>query len=161
MEGLIEIYYEVEDENVKLPEYKNIGDAGLDIYANENIYLKPTETIAVSTGLYLQIPVGYYIQIVPRSGISLNTPIRIPNAPATIDSGYRGEVKVILQNISEKHNYAEYKLSQKGNMSGLYRIEKGDRIAQMILSKFEFCSFVQKNINPTNRGTGFGSSGIK
>jgi dUTP pyrophosphatase len=164
MVDLVTVYVKKDSKNIKLPEYKNPGDAGMDIYSNDNVHIKQGETIAISTGLFLQIPIGYYIKIVPRSGLSLNTPLRIVNSPGTIDGGYRGELKVLIQNTSDKNlYYTIYDINQKGNVSGLYKISKGDRIAQMILCKHEFIKFeVREKLDISERGIdGFGSTGIK
>lgn len=163
LDGLVKIKLQMLDKNVKIPEYKLPGDAGMDIYSNENVHIQPGQTIAVSTGIKLQIPVGYYLAIVPRSGLSKNTPLRIANSPGTIDCGYRGEIKILLLNTSEKNYlYSQiYNLDQKGNVPGIYNIQKGDRIAQMILKRFEFMMFdVVDELDISKRGSeGFGSTG--
>lgn len=160
---LVTIKYKLKDNTVKLPEYKHAGDAGMDIYSNEDIHIKPAQTVCVMTGLFLEIPIGYYIKILPRSGISLNTPLRIANSPATIDCGYRGELGIIVTNTSDKNMlYSElYNIDQKGNVSGIYKIKKGDRIAQIVCAKYEFMMFEESELSMSNRGIGgFGSTGI-
>lgn len=169
-------------ENIVLPEYQSEGSSGMDIRATEDVLLMPGETKLISTGLKFEIPEGYEIQIRPRSGLSLNTPLRIPNSPATIDSDYRLELGVILSNISEKiYNvinidnkyilkeqdsslYNVYDISTKGNKNGIYSIKKGDRIAQIVLSKVEKIDI--KIVNKvkdagTTRKGGLGSTGTK
>lgn len=185
-------------EDIDLPSYSNKGDAGMDIRAAENKIILPGQTVVIPTGLKVVIPEGYELQIRPRSGLSLNTPLRIVNSPGTIDSGYRDEVGVILSNTSpvlsqniyndeygyyyfvkidsKKGIYEEdknslgcvvriptYNLNEKHNKYGVYQIKKGDRIAQIVLSKFETIEFnLVENVKSfgLNRGGGFGHSGI-
>ena len=169
-------------EDIVLPEYQSEGSAGMDIRSSEDILLMPGETKLIPTGLKLEIPEGYEIQIRPRSGLSLNTPLRVPNSPATIDSDYRLELGIILSNISEKiynvvninNNYVlkeqdkdlynVYDISTKGNKNGIYSIKKGDRVAQIVLSKVEKTDI--KIVNKvkesgTTRKGGLGSTGTK
>lgn len=147
-----------------MPKYANDGDAGMDICSTKDIYIHPGETVLVPTGLKMAIPYGYEVQIRPRSGISLKTPLRIPNAPGTIDCGYRDEVKVILHNSSVRDDYdCPCSLSDKGNMQGTYLIKRGDRIAQMVFNKVEYAEIHQVDSVGdigTNRGGGFGHTGV-
>ena len=158
----IPIYFEKLDPDVKIPEYNHDDDAGMDIYSNEQVTIRPKETIAVKTGLKLEIPKGYEIQVRPRSGISLKTPMRVANAPGTIDSGYRGEIKVILTNTSCINEETLCYLKTEGNIQGKYTIKKGDKIAQIVLNKIDKMHLLEKDqVNVTERGEkGFGSSGI-
>ena len=136
----LDVLIEVCREDVELPNYANVGDAGMDIRSAVDIEIKPGETIAVPTGIKVAIPVGYEIQVRPRSGISLKTPMRVPNSPGTIDAGFRDEVCVIMHNSSNIDN-GVFSLSDKGNKQGTYKINKGDRIAQLVLkvsTKFFF-----------------------
>lgn len=156
-----------------MPRYAHDGDAGMDIRASEDITLKPGETKAVGTNLKIAVPKGFMIDVRPRSGLSLNTPIRVANAPGTIDSGFRGEVKVILYNSSfpfaihngEIKNLDDvYTLDEKGNKHGTYQIKRGDRIAQLVFMKYEEPEIhVVDDISTINgdRGGGFGHSGLK
>lgn len=160
-----EIFVEKIHEDAVLPFYAHEGDAGMDLCSIDDYRIAPGETILVHTGLKFAIPVGYEVQIRPRSGISLKTPLRIPNAPGTIDSGYRGEICVIMENTSPE-NYSdvpELTLNDKGNQKGPYVIHKGDRIAQMVVAKYEKTSFVPtdsvEGIGQDREG-GFGSSGV-
>ena len=148
-----------------LPSYAHDGDAGMDLYAVEDVILEPGETKLIKTGLKMAIPVGYEVQIRPRSGISLNTPLRIPNAPGTIDSGYRGEICVIMENISAfcKGDSVIYSVKEKGNKNGTYKICKGDRIAQMVVaaySKAEMKICEDVSTVGSDRQGGFGSTGV-
>lgn len=131
-----------------LPAYASIGDAGADIYSAEEITIEPGETKIVPSGIKTIIPGGYCIEIVPRSGLSLKSGLRVANAPGTIDSLYRNEIGVIVTNTGKE----------------AYTIAKGDRIAQMILKKVPKiswieCSEEEFNKYKTDRGAGFGSSG--
>lgn len=127
--------------------YRN--DAGYDIHALNQCVIKPGETVKVNTGIVLEIPDGYYMEIVPRSGYSYKTALRIPNSPGIIDSGYRGEIQVLIHNTST-------------DPFSIYTINRGDKIAQMILKKLENFELQEAEIlSETERSdNGFGSSGI-
>lgn len=134
--------------DAKLPAYQSIGDAGADIYADADVEIRPGQTVTVPTGVKAIIPGGYRISIVPRSGLSLKTGLRVTNAPGTIDCTFRNEIMVIVQNTGDS----------------IYTVAKGDRIAQMILEKTPKIDFVEVSEEEfdkfrTNRGAGFGSSG--
>lgn len=149
MDKTKKVYVEICRENVQLPTYSNIGDAGMDIRAAENVEIMPGETKIIPTGLKVAIPAGYEIQIRPRSGLSLKTPLRIANSPGTIDSGYRDEIGIIISNssiFSDELN--TYSIDEKGNKNGIYSIKFGDRIAQIVLCKYETIEFeeVEKGI---------------
>lgn len=162
------VYIELCREDVKLPVYANINDAGMDIRAAIDVEIKEGETKLIPTGIILAIPEGYEVQVRPRSGISLNTPLRIANTPGTIDSNYRDEIGIIMTNTSNSShkNDKVYLITEKGNKNGIYKINKGDRIAQIVLCKCEKFVFEQvesgkiENIG-INRGGGFGHTGIK
>jgi dUTP pyrophosphatase len=129
-----------------LPEYAHgpQEDAGMDLRSIAEVVLAPGVPQAVPTGLSIEIPAGYEGQVRPRSGLSLKHAILVANAPGTIDPGYRGELRVILVNA--------------GNAD--YKIEKGDRIAQLIIAKYEPVEWEEGDLNETVRGAGgFGSSG--
>ena len=151
-------------EGAQIPEYAREGDAGMDVKAAEDVYISPGETKIVPSGLKFAIPEGYEIQVRPRSGISLKTPLRIANSPGTIDSGYRGEFGVIVSNISVKgaKDGEIYTLENGENQQGTYKIKKGDRIAQIILQRVEKIVFEEGDVTQTgtDRGGGFGSTGI-
>lgn len=160
-----EIFVERMQEDAVLPTYAHDGDAGMDLYSVTDIVIKPGETVLIHTGLKFAIPVGYEVQVRPRSGLSLNTPLRIPNAPGTIDSGYRGEICVILENTSPESykGESELLLTDKGNKKGPYHVKKGDRIAQMVVAKYEKTEFAMTESVETigiNREGGFGSTGV-
>ena len=164
---MIDIHIEKCREDAKLPSYAHDGDAGMDLYAAEDVIIEPGRTALVPVGIKLAIPYGYEVQIRPRSGVSLKTPLRIPNAPGTIDCGYRDEVNVIVYNDSfmvEEEVTEPLTLDSKGCIHGTYKIRKGDRIAQMVVAKVEYANLdVVDSVADigTNRGGGFGSSGIR
>jgi len=129
------------------PEYKTSGSSGVDIRANinEKIILGSMERIAVPTGLYLELPKNIEAQIRPRSGLALKHGITVLNTPGTIDSDYRGEISVVLINLSDS----------------AFEIKSGERIAQLIISRVEKVSWKNINIltNTQRGGGGFGSTG--
>lgn len=133
--------------NNPLPAYETSGSAGMDLRAfiSEEILLKPFERLLISTGLFLELPDGYEAQIRPRSGLAFKHGITLPNSPATIDSDYRGEIKVALINLS--HDF--------------FTIKSGDRIAQMVIAKYEQAELIEvEKLTETKRGEGgFGSTG--
>lgn len=162
----VEVFVEICREGVTMPEYKNSWDAGMDVCAAEEVLLGPGDTIVIPTGLKFAIPEGYEIQVRPRSGISARTPLRISNSPGTIDTGYRDEVGIIVTNSSEICNYCfdEYiTLESHGNRKGSYLIQKGDRIAQLVIQEVPRMSLTVVDSVAhigENRGGGFGSTGI-
>ncbi|HHV99750.1 MAG TPA: aminotransferase [Clostridiaceae bacterium] len=163
----VEVFVEICREGAILPRYANPGDAGMDVFAAEDTIIRPGETVIIPTGLKLAIPEGYEIQIRPRSGISLNTPLRLSNSPGTIDSGYRNELGIIMTNTSSLCCYNQEELlslDSKGNIYGTYKIKKGDRIAQMVLQVVPRIKFVQVDSVEgigNDRGGGFGSTGVR
>jgi dUTP pyrophosphatase len=129
-----------------LPEYAHgpNEDAGMDLRAVESVTLEPGVPHLVPTGLAIEVPPGYEAQVRPRSGLALKHAIAMPNAPGTIDPGYRGEIRVILLNFGHEP----------------YTIHAGDRIAQMIVARYEAVEWVEEELAESRRGTGgFGSSG--
>ena len=128
-----------------LPAYATSGAAGMDVLAAEDLTLKPGQRHAVATGLALAIPEGYEIQVRPRSGLALKHGITVPNTPGTIDSDYRGEVKVIMIN----HGADDF------------AIQRGDRIAQLVLAPVTRAAWEEVDeLDDTARGAGgFGSTG--
>ncbi|MEZ0535929.1 dUTP diphosphatase [Caldicellulosiruptoraceae bacterium PP1] len=135
--------------DLPLPVYVSSGSAGFDIYAkvNNKEILYPGQIKLIKTGLIFELPDGYEAQVRSRSGLSLKYGIAVLNSPGTIDSDYRGEVGVILINLGEKP----------------FEINRGDRIAQVIISKYVKVEIIEeKELSETERGeNGFGSSGIK
>jgi dUTP pyrophosphatase len=162
----VDVHVEVCREGVVLPAYAREGDAGMDVCAAEEVLLGPGDTLIVPTGLKFAIPEGYEIQVRPRSGLTARTPLRVSNAPGTIDSGYRDEVGIIMTNTSEICSYCydeDITLDDHGNRKGNYRIRKGDRIAQLVLKEVPRMRLVPvacvRDIG-TDRGGGFGSTGV-
>lgn len=133
----------------ELPEYKTKYSAGLDLRANieEDVILKPLERKLIPTGLFIELPEGYEAQIRPRSGLALKSGIGVLNSPGTIDADYRGEIGIILVNLSNDK----------------FVVKDGERICQMIIAKHETISLIEVNVlNETERGAGgFGHTGTK
>ena len=133
----------------ELPAYETIASAGLDIraYIENTIILKPFERKLIKTGLFLEIPIGFEAQVRPRSGLALKNGITVLNSPGTIDADYRGEIGVILINLSQEN----------------FEINSGDRIAQLVFAKVEQANWLKVNtLSDTARGEGgFGSTGKK
>ena len=139
----IKIYRETDN---PLPEFKNKGDAGLDIRSNEDVTVRAFNWATIGTGLYIIIPYGYEGQIRSRSGLAAKYGLQVLNSPGTIDSGYRDELKVILMN----HNHLPYE------------IKKGDRIAQLVIKPVVDATFEETDlmIRDGDRGGGLGSTGV-
>jgi dUTP pyrophosphatase len=131
----------------RLPVYAHPGDAGADLQAAESLVLEPGERATVGTGVSIALPDGYVAFVVPRSGLAFKHGITIVNAPGTVDAGYRGEIKVALLNTDARE---------------AYRIEAGDRIAQVVVMPVSRARFVQVDRLPgSDRGEGgFGSTGF-
>jgi dUTP pyrophosphatase len=129
-----------------LPEYASKGAAGMDICSAESVILRMGKRLAVATGFAFAIPKGYEVQVRPRSGLALKHGVTCLNTPGTIDSDYRGEVKVILANLGDDD----------------FLIEKGDRIAQIVVAPVQHAAMVEVDeIEDTARGAGgFGSTGV-
>ncbi|MGI6084942.1 MAG: dUTP diphosphatase [Acetivibrionales bacterium] len=164
---MIDVYVEIIRDGVKLPFYANPNDAGMDVCAAEEIIIEPGQTVIIPTGLKFAIPEGYEIQVRPRSGISLKTPLRLANSPGTIDAGYRDELGIIMNNssiVSSGENTDEYlSLDSKGNQKGTYIIRKGERIAQLVLAEVPRMNLkLVDSVREigTDRGGGFGSTGL-
>ncbi len=133
--------------NNAIPAYQTALAAGMDVcaYIAETIVLQPLQRLAVPTGLYLQIPAGYEVQLRPRSGLAMKQGLTLLNSPGTIDADYRGEIKVIMVNLSNEPQ----------------SIQTGERIAQMVIAKHETIQWLEvANLDESERGTGgFGSTG--
>ncbi|KQL21868.1 deoxyuridine 5'-triphosphate nucleotidohydrolase [Cytobacillus solani] len=169
-----------------IPQYAREGDAGFDLVAVKDVIIEPGETALVKTGLAFELPQGYEMQVRPRSGVTLKTKLRVQLG--TVDSGFRGEVGVIVDNISReviKHfgkdgnlervimsgqalavvkNIGEqYEAIGEITEDGTYIIRKGDRIAQAVIKPIEQAAFIEVDtLGETDRGEGgFGSSGVK
>lgn len=130
-----------------LPSYATAGAAGMDVVAAEDVQLAPGARHAVATGFALAIPEGYEIQVRPRSGLALKHGISLPNTPGTIDSDYRGELKIIMINLGDE----------------TFEIRRGDRIAQLVAAPVQLAAFHEVGeLGETVRGEGgFGSTGVR
>ena len=135
--------------NQDLPHYETIASAGMDLRANlsESRILKPLERSIVGTGLFIELPIGFEAQVRPRSGLAAKKGITVLNAPGTVDADYRGEIGVILVNLSNED----------------FTIENGERIAQLVIAKHERAEWIEvEELSETSRGDGgFGSTGTK
>ena len=135
--------------NNPLPEYAHVGDAGMDLRANltEPVTIDPFKRKLIPTGLFIQLPEGYEAQVRPRSGLALKHGLSVINTPGTIDTFYRGEIGVVLINLSNDP----------------FVVNNGDRIAQMVFKKYENAEFIEvESLDMDNdRGGGYGHSGIK
>ena len=158
------------EEGVKVPTYAHKTDAGLDIYAKEEIILEPGETKIIGTGIKMAIPEGYAILIQPRSGQSVKTKLRIANTPGLIDAGYRDEIGVVVENIEPPFKDIDYEFDDNGEIhiksilhGNAYTIVEGQRFAQMRLVQVPKAEFVEvESVGEIgeDRNGGFGSSGI-
>ena len=131
----------------KLPAYETIASAGMDLRANisEAVILKPLARAIIKTGLFIELPIGFEAQVRPRSGLAAKQGLTVLNSPGTVDADYRGEIGVILVNLSNTD----------------FKIENGERIAQLVIAKHERAQWVEvQELNETSRGEGgFGSTG--
>lgn len=131
-----------------LPSYETIASAGMDLRANlmQPVVIEPMERALIPTGLFMELPIGYEAQVRPRSGLALKKGITCLNSPGTVDADYRGEVGVILANLSKE----------------TFVVENGERIAQMVIAKHERAEWVEaEELSTTERGAGgFGSTGV-
>ena len=169
MSEIIRVYVERTNPEVELPAYANLFDSGMDVRASENVTIGLQQTVIIPTGLKFAIPEGFEIQVRARSGLSFNTPLRVSNGIGTIDCGYRNELGIIMTNTSETgfvpgspHGF--YNISTKGNLHGTYQIQKGDRIAQIVLQRVPRIEWVEvESVSDigTDRNGGFGSTGVK
>jgi dUTP pyrophosphatase len=135
--------------NHDLPNYETIASAGMDLRANikASMALKPLGRTIIKTGLFIELPIGYEAQVRPRSGLAAKKGITVLNAPGTIDADYRGEIGVILVNLSNED----------------FIIENGERVAQLVIAKYERAEWIEvETLSETSRGEGgFGSTGTK
>ena len=129
-----------------IPTYAKFGDAGADLYSVEEKLIKPGQRTLVKTGIAIALPLGYVGLVHPRSGLALKNGISVVNTPGTIDSGYRGEIKIILINTDAKETF---------------EVKRGDRIAQLVFQTFESARFFEVEQLPESKrgGGGFGSTG--
>lgn len=132
----------------QVPHYETIASAGMDLRANlsESVNLNPLERTIIKTGLFIELPVGFEAQVRPRSGLAAKKGITVLNAPGTVDADYRGEIGVILVNLSNE----------------AFTIENGERVAQLVIAKHERAEWIEvEELSSTERGEGgFGSTGV-
>ncbi len=144
----MKIFRVSEDFNdLPLPSYMTEGSAGMDLYAavNEPVVINPMSSVLVPTNLKIELPIGFEAQIRPRSGLAFRNKVILPNSPGTIDSDYRGEIRVIMMNLGTEQ----------------FIVNRGDRIAQMVISEYKRVSWKEsQSLGKTDRGEGgFGSTG--
>ncbi len=139
----------INQSNNPLPEYKTVGSSGMDVraFTSEKISIKPLERVLIKTGLFLEMEIGMECQVRPRSGLALKQGLTVLNTPGTVDADYRGELGVILINLSNKEVF----------------IENGERIAQLVFAKIDSVDWTEvQSTESTDRGSGgFGSTGLK
>ena len=167
----MEIKFKRISKDAILPKYAYKDDAGMDIFALEDIEVKPGETKLIPTGIKVAIPIGYELQVRPKSGRALKTKLRVANTPGTIDSGYRDEIGVIIENIEPPIKDITYEFDSHGRpiITSIehgrpFIIEKGSKFAQLVLSEVPTASFYKvDDVGKIgeNRGGGFGSTGVK
>lgn len=165
----IKIPIEISNENAKIPTYANKGDVGADLYAIEDVDINPGETKLIRTGIKIAVPYGYEAQVRPKSGLSLKTKMRLSNCVGTIDSGYRDEVGVIIDNIEPPIKDITYEFDDNGKITitsilhgSPIHISKGQKIAQLVIKEnvsAEFYEVKDIKIIKGDRGGGFGSTG--
>ena len=137
------------DKELSLPKYETDGSAGMDLYSTKNTWIIPGQISIISTGIAISLPKGYEAQIRPRSGLAAKHGITVVNAPGTIDSDYRGEIKIILTNLSRQQ----------------HQVLRGNRIAQMVINRVEQINWLPVktglDLEQSERGSGgFGSTGL-
>ncbi|MDO5750816.1 MAG: dUTP diphosphatase [Rothia sp. (in: high G+C Gram-positive bacteria)] len=148
MTNPINVTVKLLDPELPAPEYAKPGDAGADLRSRVDVKLEPGERMLIPTGVAIALPEGFVGLVHPRSGLAVKHGITIVNAPGTIDSGYRGEIMITLLNTDR---------------SKAFQIKRGDRIAQLVIQRYEQANFIAvEELDATERGTsGFGSSGLK
>jgi dUTP pyrophosphatase len=141
----IDIKFQKLHPDAQVPSYAHVGDAGADVYAVAEVMLQPQHRAAISTGLAVDIPIGYEIQVRPKSGLALKHGIAVLNSPGTVDAGYRGEIQVIVINLGTE----------------AYTFTKGQKIAQLVLKPVIQAQYIEGELGTSDRGIGgFGSTGL-
>ena len=142
----IEIKFQKLHPDAQIPSYAHIGDAGADVYTVTEMTVAPQKRAAIPTGLAVDIPIGYEIQVRPNSGLALKHGITVLNSPGTVDAGYRGEIQVIVINLGDE----------------AYTFTKGQKIAQLVLKPVIQANYVEGELGTSDRGVGgFGSTGLQ
>lgn len=172
----ISVPIELCHENAVIPQYAHVTDSGVDVYALDDITVKPGETVLVPTGIKVALPPGYELQVRPKSGRALKTKLRVANTPGTIDSGYRDEIKVIIENVDppirkiDIHDWDTAENDPVIHFSDIefgqsYTIGKGEKFCQLVLSEVPKIAFYRVEniaaVDDMDRGGGFGSTGLK
>ncbi len=144
---MVRIKIKLLDKSLPLPKYAHKSDAGLDLFSAVNCVIRPYERKLVPTGIKVEIPLGYAGFVQPRSGLAIKHGIALVNSPGLIDSGYRGEICVIMINLDKDNEF---------------NINKGDKICQLVIQKVDEAEFIEVNdIEESDRGeSGFGSTGL-
>ena len=154
--------------DAKMPTYAHLTDAGMDIYLTEDVTIRPGETVLIPTGIKVALPLGYELQVRPKSGRSLKSKLRIANTPGTIDAGYRDEIGIICDNIDPVIRSAD--IDDEGRLTNILwgnniMLSKGEKIAQLVLSEVPKAVFYEvesvSEIANDGRNGGFGSTGDK
>lgn len=164
----ISVPIELCNENAVIPQYAHVSDSGVDVYALEDITVHPGETVLVPTGIKVALPPGYELQVRPKSGRALKTKLRVANTPGTIDSGYRDEIKVIIENVEPP--IKDLTIDDDGRVTSVlygsdFFIGKGEKFCQLVLSEVPKIAFYHveniAEVDDIDRGGGFGSTGLK
>ena len=164
----VQVAIELCHPDAKIPQYAHISDSGVDVYALDDITVKPGETVLVPTGIKVALPAGYELQVRPKSGRALKTKLRVANTPGTIDQQYRDEIKVIIENVESP--IKDITLDEEGKATSIlygssFTIGKGEKFCQLVLSEVPKIAFYRVDsvleIDKEDRGGGFGSSGLK
>ena len=141
----VDIKFQKLHPDAQVPSYAHTGDAGADVYSVAEVKLQPQHRAAVPTGLAVDIPIGYEIQVRPKSGLALKHGITVLNSPGTVDAGYRGEIQVIVINLGTE----------------AYTFTKGQKIAQLVLKPVIQAQYIDGELGTSDRGIGgFGSTGL-
>ncbi|NUN65417.1 dUTP diphosphatase [Pseudanabaena biceps] len=142
---ILDIKFQKLHPDAQIPSYAHDGDAGADVYTVIEVTLQPLQRAAIPTGLAVDIPIGYEIQVRPKSGLALKHGVTVLNSPGTVDAGYRGEIQIIMINLGNE----------------VYRFEKGQKIAQLVLKPVTKANYIEGDLGTSDRGTGgFGSTGV-
>ncbi|MBD2187960.1 dUTP diphosphatase [Pseudanabaena mucicola] len=142
---IVDIKFQKLHVDAQIPSYAHTGDAGADVFTVDEITLQPQQRAAIPTGLAVDIPLGYEIQVRPKSGLALKHGVTVLNAPGTVDAGYRGEIQVIMVNLGTE----------------AYTFAKGQKIAQLVLKPVIRANYIEGELGNSDRGTGgFGSTGL-
>lgn len=167
----VEIPIELCHPDAKIPQYANVSDSGLDVYALDDYTIAPGETKLIPTGFKIALPPGYEIQVRPKSGRALKTKLRIANTPGTVDAGYRDEIKVIVENIEPPIKDIMYDFDDNGHPligsilhGSSHSIGKGEKFCQLVLMEVPKANFFRvEKVSEIgeDRGGGFGSTGLK